>query len=62
MKVFGITAIHQPGKSTERRAYYRVTAPTKGDAIMQGQKLLAGELGLNRSEEALVRIEFEPEG
>lgn len=38
---------------------YQLVARTKGDAIMQAQKLMASEYGLTQTQECLVRVEFE---
>lgn len=56
MKTFRLTA-----NLRDDCALYHVVARTRADAILQAQKMMAEEFGLNRTEEALVRVEFEQE-
>lgn len=56
-----LTSFGKYGSDNYCYNYYTVVARTKADAIIECQKRLANAFNLSRSDQSLVRCEFEPE-
>lgn len=60
MNLYSVNATGKRGTETVH-GRYTIQANTKGDAILEAQKRMGKAFVLTRTEEALVRVEFDQE-